>query len=90
MEVREHQPTPQPYLDLEHFPSARMVVPVSLFESRVVVPTENAKQPKASKAQLRWLPEDLGEHPPEGPLVQLQLHRGVTSSDPPRCQDSRS
>lgn len=87
MEAQEHQPTQLPYLDLEHFPSARMVVLDNPSEWQVVGHTVNAKQPKHNRQQPLWLRADLGEHPPEGPLLQLVMWE---SSDRPSDQGNRS
>ena len=71
----ESQPTRLPYLDRGRSPKGRMVEPDNPFVLPAEVLTESVRPPRPSKAQLRWLPEDLGDHPPEGPLLQLRLHR---------------
>ena len=61
-----------PYLDLEHFPSARMVDPEARrnpSESRQEAHTEKQALSRDSSKPPRCQPEDrlLGEHPPLPP-----------------------
>ena len=71
----DNQRTQQPYLDLEHFPSAQMVVPEAQ-SSRSVSPaaahTVSAKQQRRSREAHPCQPEDLGEFPPLEAVPPLQ------------------
>ena len=62
------QTDPPQYLDLEHFPSARMVdqeARRNLSVFLLAAPTDRRRQPNSSRQPLRWVQEDqLGEHPP--------------------------
>ena len=65
----EHPPIQLPYLDLEHFPAARMVdqeTPSNPYGSRQADLRERDRQLRRSKAAHPCQPEDrqLGEHPP--------------------------
>jgi hypothetical protein len=67
VEVLVYQPDPQlypaPVLSHNVLMAAR-AVERSLFGLPAEEPMESDRQPKRSKPQPQWLPEELGEHPP--------------------------